>query len=503
MQLKELLEYEEVTIQTHDNPDADAIASGYALYKYFTSKGKKVSFFYSGRYEIQKTNLKLMISNLEIPISYVDPKVNDKFISGLLITVDCQHGAGNVQYFKADAIVVIDHHQKEINTSKLAYWCIDPNLGSCSTLVWELLLKENYPINEDINLGTALYYGLYRDTNQFSEISYPLDMDMRESVVYDRSIIQLLRNSNLSLQELEIAGIALIRSVYNSDYHYSIIRAGKCDPNLLGLISDFVIQVDEITTAVVFSELEDGYKFSVRSCAKDVRANELASFLAQDMGSGGGHIEKAGGFIRDSKFMIMYPNVHADAYFGNRIQEYFESYEVVEADNIELNSEDMCLYYKKDTNMGYAKVDSYFDIGSEVTLRTLDGDMDMVIEPDTYIYIDENGRVRSVSERLLLDKFVLSEEDCDIELDYKPRIKNKVTGEYRSLLDNMKSCTFKNGMKVYARELNRGIKLFTSNSDNQYMIGKTGDYLVINCEDNNKIYVVEHEIFIKTFELLG
>ena len=35
--------------------------------------------------------------------------------------------------FAADAIAVIDHHQKEIHTSKLVSWEIASNLGSCST----------------------------------------------------------------------------------------------------------------------------------------------------------------------------------------------------------------------------------------------------------------------------------------------------------------------------------------------------------------------------------
>lgn len=32
MKLKELLHYDNIVIQCHDNPDADAIASGYGLY---------------------------------------------------------------------------------------------------------------------------------------------------------------------------------------------------------------------------------------------------------------------------------------------------------------------------------------------------------------------------------------------------------------------------------------------------------------------------------------
>ena len=39
MMLDELLGYDHVTIQCHDNPDADAIASGYGLYCFFRDKG--------------------------------------------------------------------------------------------------------------------------------------------------------------------------------------------------------------------------------------------------------------------------------------------------------------------------------------------------------------------------------------------------------------------------------------------------------------------------------
>ena len=64
MRLSNLLDYENIVIQSHDNPDADSLASGYALYCFFKSKGKKVRFIYSGRYKIQKSNLLLMIEKL-------------------------------------------------------------------------------------------------------------------------------------------------------------------------------------------------------------------------------------------------------------------------------------------------------------------------------------------------------------------------------------------------------------------------------------------------------
>ena len=61
MKLSDLEVYDKITIQCHDNPDADALASGYGLYCYYRSKGKDVRLVYSGRNKIQKSNLALMV----------------------------------------------------------------------------------------------------------------------------------------------------------------------------------------------------------------------------------------------------------------------------------------------------------------------------------------------------------------------------------------------------------------------------------------------------------
>ena len=100
--LKKLLQYNPITIQCHDNPDADALASGYALYRFFESNGKEVSFIYSGFNKIQKSNLVLMQQELQIPIKYIEKEQQGMFFPGLLLTVDCQYGAGNVTKFLAD-----------------------------------------------------------------------------------------------------------------------------------------------------------------------------------------------------------------------------------------------------------------------------------------------------------------------------------------------------------------------------------------------------------------
>jgi phosphoglycolate phosphatase len=148
MRLSELCSYDKIYIQTHDKPDADSIASGFGLYTFFKSRGKDTTLFYSGRNKIAKSNLTLMVKKLNIPLKYMEP--SEQKLPGLLITVDCQWGAGNVTKFEAEDVAIIDHHQMEITDVEKTL--IHSNLGACSTLVWTKLQEEQFPINDNANL---------------------------------------------------------------------------------------------------------------------------------------------------------------------------------------------------------------------------------------------------------------------------------------------------------------------------------------------------------------
>ena len=500
MRLSDLENYDKVTIQCHDNPDADALASGYGLYCYFQSKGKDVRLVYSGRNQIQKSNLRLMVDKLNLPVEYVSAGDGTIPVDGLLITVDCQYGAGNVTGLVSENVAIIDHHQVERETTTLSV--INPNLGSCATLVWKLLRNENFDLDSNEQLSTALYYGLYTDTNQFTELSNPLDMDMREALHADNSLITLFRNSNLSLKELEIAGIALIRYSYNDDHEFAVIKSQPCDPNILGLISDFLLQVDAIKTCVVFNEVPDGYKFSVRSCIKEVNASELAAFLAQDIGSGGGHYEKAGGFISLWRYEENFPTLHTEAYFNNRMTQYFDSFDLIYAEDFQADPEGMKQYEKRIIPVGYVKADRALPVGTPITIRTLEGDVELTVDEDLYIIIGIKGEVYpnrrekfERSYRILDQKY-----QHNSELEYVPTIKDRQDGSTLILTDYAGVCVPTGKVRIYARELDRGVKVFTAWDKSKYMLGKPGDYLAVRCDDLHDVYVVERDIFDRSYD---
>lgn len=503
MKLQDLEKYNPITIQCHDNPDADAIASGFGLYCYFREKGKDVYLVYSGPNLIKKSNVVLMRDRLNIPIEYIPVEEKTVFRPGLLITVDCQYGAGNVTRLEADTVAIIDHHQIEIEDVELSQ--IVPGLGSCSTLVWSMLVDAGYEITDDNGLGTALYYGLFTDTNQFSELYNPLDRDARDTIPYTQTLITTFRNSNLSMEELMIAGEAMISRIHNEEHRFVVVRAKPCDPNVLGLISDFLLQVDQIDNSVVFNETSEGYKLSVRSCIREVNASELATFLTENIGSGGGHYEKAGGFVSKKRFAEVYGDMSPEDYFINRMIQYYDSYELIYQENYHADISDMELYEKVKLPLGYVKTDDVLPIGTPITIRTLEGDMDMKVEENLYIMIGIKGEVYPIRKEKffksyeILDREYNFEEDV-LESQYVPTLRNRETGQNMPITSYARCCAPTGRVRIYARQLTSGVKVFTAWDKGKYMLGQAGDYLAVRTDDLSDVYVIEKRIFAKSYQ---
>lgn len=495
MTLSELLVYDDIVIQTHDNPDPDALASAFGLYLFFKEKGKAVRIVYSGRNRITKPNLLMMIQECGIPIEYAHPETFEK--PGILITVDCQYGEGNVTRLNADKVAIIDHHQ---GLGQADYLEIRSYLGSCSTLVWSMLNKEGFEFSENIALGTAFYYGLMTDTSGFLEVSHPLDRDLMDTVNYSKSLIKIFTNCNISLKELEIAGQALIHYEFDEANHTAMIYSKPCDPNILGFINDLALQVDEIFVSIVYNELNSGFKLSVRSCIKEVRADELADYLTERIGSGGGHNEKAGGYIDREMFKMEYPDVEFDEYLRERVARYYSTCEIIYAKDYTINLEGMIEYRKKNLNVGFIDPISILPEGTKITIRTLEGDMDLEVDNDFYILIGIKGEVWPIRKSKFENKYEIVEEKYEFEGEYEPTIHITKDGKVLNLIQYAKTCRDTGKLHVFARPLERTVKIFPNWDPDKYWLGKAGDFILCRADDHKDVYVCKRDIFFKTYE---
>ncbi len=501
MKLEDLLRFREIVIQCHDNPDADALASGYGLFTYFRQNGKNVRLVYGGANAVSKRNLKLMTDLCRIPARHVQRLKAPE----LLLYVDCQPGESNVQDFPARTTAVIDHHRVAPNKKLPELQRIHSNYGSCSTIVWQMLEEAGYQVNDNPDLAAALYYGLYTDTGRLQEISHPMDKDMRDYLNVSPSVITLFQNSNLSLRELEIASQALAGYHFDSRYHFALIDAEACDPNILGVISDMMLEVDVVRTCVAYCILNGGVKFSVRSCVKETRANELAEFLADGIGNGGGHARKAGGFLNGASLFPKRGNadrIHSDVFhlLNRKMKEYFRAEKVVHAGAGHYDWTQAPIYRKKRVSVGYVPSAEMFPPETPVMVRMLEGDFEFNRKEDYFLMIGTSHEVYTCSKEVFAKNYEATQEPYVMEQNYRSFVKNLQTGEKIDLASHAKACIPKETSLVYASRLEETIKLFPLWDQENYMLGRPGDWIVAQKENPKDIYIVKEDIFDRLYE---
>lgn len=312
MQLEKLLEFDDIVIQCHDDPDADAIASGFALQKYLESRGKQPQLVYSGPRRISKGNLVKMVELFNIGINYMEPSERSENPPELLITVDCQDGESNVTPLPRRELAAIDHHRAEcgVPKGKDTLREVRSDYGACSTILWSMLKDAGF--EPDKVLSSVLYYGLYMDTVAFKSLprTHIRDQEMRrelEGGEWDREGIEELKRANLNAETLRILGKAISELHFYHDYHFAVAQAQPCDPNILGVISDQVMEVEGVDLCVSYCLLpekertEDAeFKFSVRSYLTGIPASDLAKYIANGLGgNAGGRNTSAGGVLSE------------------------------------------------------------------------------------------------------------------------------------------------------------------------------------------------------------
>lgn len=515
MKLKDLLKYDNIVIQCHDNPDADAIASGYALYLYLRAQGKTPMLVYGGTNRIRKTNLVMMVEDLLIPIRHV------KYLEEpeLLVMVDCQYGGGNAQMFPAKEVAVIDHHR--VSTELPPLQVVRPNLGSCSTLMFWLLKKEGVDVKSNRELSTALYYGLYTDTGGFAEIVHPLDKDLRDEAAFDAELMTKYRNANLSMEDMQVLATALLQNDYLDEYRASLVHTGPCDANILGIISDLMLEVDDVDICVVFNRQPSGIRISVRSCIDAVKSNELAAALCRGIGSGGGHEGKAGGLIQMDLVTREYlrlcrknrltprmhpldngkeePSLHGiKAVLERRFTNYMENTKCVYEKDCRLEETNARRYRRKSIPWGYVRACDVLPEGTPVTVRTMQGDVDTVIRPDMILAIGPKGGVYFRQEQDFMEQYrVYSDWKFDLQgAEYGPTIKKQGTEKTISLMDYARVCVPKGKRQILAKRLDRNIKLFYEwDNGRRYTLGQRGDYLISGFDSSNRVCVMKKELF--------
>lgn len=282
-----------VFIQCHNFPDHDAVASAYGLQSLLKEFDIKASIIYKG--EIQRESLLKMITSLNIEIhncSDFNIEESDK-----IIIVDGCVENSNVENLLGEEIGVIDHHQGKIPTY-LKYTDIRADYGACSTIIYSYYKELN--INIPPKVATALIIGLNMDTAQLTRGVSQADIDAYPDLHKnaDIGLVNTILRNYIQTKDLNFYKLLLNNISIKDKYAFCFFEEG-CNQNLLGILGDFILSLEEVEFVVLCAKNNNVINFSVRNESEELNAATIIQEVLKDIGFGGGHMDMAGGVIKD------------------------------------------------------------------------------------------------------------------------------------------------------------------------------------------------------------
>jgi nanoRNase/pAp phosphatase (c-di-AMP/oligoRNAs hydrolase) len=293
--IEDLLEHasrkRRVIIQPHDFPDHDAIASAYGLWNLLRERGVTAEIAYRG--QVNRRELKNFINRLEISISHA-AELSLEGDEGIIVVDGCP-GNKNVAELPGEEIGVIDHHSVT-KPDNVPFIDIRAHYGSCSTIISEYYRSVGLEIPEPV--ATAFLVGLYTDTASFTRGVHQADLELL-NVCYHRAnidFVSVMVRNKIQYQDLGYYHYLLEHLERKGHAAYCHFPEG-CDQNLLGILSDFLLSIQEIRFALLSADNQTAVNFSARNEDPDLHAAAIVKLVIGTEGAGGGHFHMAGGVI--------------------------------------------------------------------------------------------------------------------------------------------------------------------------------------------------------------
>ncbi len=286
-----------LAIFLQDNPDPDAIASGFALQRIAEKYDIKSNIYYGGN--IGRQQNKALVNLLEttlVRLKTSDEALKIANIFDKVALIEASIPSKN-NILPADMIpnIVIDHHETDFTLVKGEFVEILPKIGATSTILTRYL--RHLDIMPDPQLATALRYGIRVDTGGFTRNTTTEDLDAAAylSPLLDVGLLNQIENPPMSAETMDIIGRTIRNREVRGSYLISFVEF-ITDRDALPQAAELMLQMEGVSTVLVFGIDKDKVQLSARSV--DTRIN-LAFLLQKAFGfmNAGGHANMAAGSI--------------------------------------------------------------------------------------------------------------------------------------------------------------------------------------------------------------
>ena len=293
--LRILSDYGQALVVTHDNPDPDGIAAGWAVAWLVQKKlGKKARLIGGG--DIVRAENRHMLKLLDPPIELV--RTVDCPKNTAVILVDCGVGTHNhlLTGNGIEPVAVIDHHDTARRRRRLPFRDVRPRVAAAASIAASYLREQG--LTPSPELATAVLYAIRTETRGCETYHSRLDRSvLRWSTERaDPSWLAEIEDAPLRLEYFGDLVLAL-QSTFLYDDTALCLLPRALGPEIVGEVADLLIRCEAIRRVLCGAVVHNDLLLSVRTQRDGEDAAELVRATLEGIGQGGGHGHRAGGKI--------------------------------------------------------------------------------------------------------------------------------------------------------------------------------------------------------------
>lgn len=292
--LETLSDYDNILILTHNNPDPDAISSGWAIYELIRRKLGITPRFLAGGDVVRSENRELL-KRFDPPLELVDGL--DVEGEHAVVLVDCGLNVANHLPLTLEArpVAVLDHHHSA-SRPHLSHVDLRSRVAATASIAASYLREQD--VEPSSQLASALLYAVRSETRGFETYHSPLDRSIVRWLTQFGSPQQIAEIESAPLQREWFADLALAMQctlTYDDIAFCMLPRANG--PEIVGEVADLLIRCEGIDRVLCAAAWEDKVLLSCRTEHTGDDAAELLRSTLEGLGHAGGHEHRAGGQI--------------------------------------------------------------------------------------------------------------------------------------------------------------------------------------------------------------
>ena len=278
-------------IVTHDNPDPDTIATGWALQRLVRRlRPIRVDLAYGGI--IGRGENRAMREILRVPLRPLE-EVDPASYQAVAL-VDCQPNTGNNSLPPGlRPTIVIDHHPVRRQTREVPFYDVREEYGASVTIVSEYLIASGARI--DRRLATAIFYAIKTETKNLGREA------SRADVRIFLHFFPQVDNHALSLIEhppIPVSYFAMMDRMIDGTRLYGPLAVSMLgpvsNPDIVAEFADMIVRLEGIRWSVAIGRFGEDLLLSIRTNYERANAGRIIRRIVGESGRAGGHGMMAG-----------------------------------------------------------------------------------------------------------------------------------------------------------------------------------------------------------------